>query len=203
VTPSTTNRDGLTAQLGDVFREHGFAGATLAELAATTGLKRATLYHHFPGGKAEMAAAVLDAAIAELDERAFSALAGPGTPCQRLDAFVAGFVQYCHGGTRRCVIQSLTTGADAASLMRIRATFDRWTAQLASLFSNVRNPAQAGAAEAPWPTSTHGSGGNVLADLYGALLLSLLRDQAANFQDEADAIAARYRHLLDQRQNAW
>jgi len=48
-------RDALLRQLGQVFRERGYEGATLTQLAAATGLGKASLYHHFPGGKAEMA----------------------------------------------------------------------------------------------------------------------------------------------------
>ena len=51
----------LLNALSDVFRKRGYEGATLAELAAAANLGRASLYHHFPGGKAEMARQVLEA----------------------------------------------------------------------------------------------------------------------------------------------
>jgi len=46
--------------LAKVFRAKGYDGASLAELSAATGLKKASLYYRFPGGKQEMAAAVLE-----------------------------------------------------------------------------------------------------------------------------------------------
>ena len=42
-----------------LFRQFGYEGVTLAKIAQATGLGKASLYHHFPGGKAEMAAVAL------------------------------------------------------------------------------------------------------------------------------------------------
>ena len=54
----TEGADVLPA-LGEVFREHGFEGASLSVIGKRTGLGKGSLYHFFPGGKEEMAAAVL------------------------------------------------------------------------------------------------------------------------------------------------
>jgi len=48
-------------RLVEVFFEHGFDGASLKRIEGATGLGRASLYHYFPGGKSEMAWAVLEA----------------------------------------------------------------------------------------------------------------------------------------------
>lgn len=42
-----------------LFRQFGYEGVTLTKISQATGLGKASLYHHFPGGKAEMAAAAL------------------------------------------------------------------------------------------------------------------------------------------------
>ncbi len=52
--------DRLLEHLTRVFQKHGYEGASLSLIAAATGLGRASLYHRFPGGKADMALAVLD-----------------------------------------------------------------------------------------------------------------------------------------------
>ena len=44
--------------LFQLFRQHGYDGVSLAKIAAATELGKASLYHHFPGGKAEMMAAI-------------------------------------------------------------------------------------------------------------------------------------------------
>ncbi|WP_163777781.1 TetR/AcrR family transcriptional regulator, partial [Proteus mirabilis] len=45
--------------LAEVFRAHGYEGASLALISAATGLGKGSLYHFFPGGKEQMAAEVL------------------------------------------------------------------------------------------------------------------------------------------------
>lgn len=52
-------KDDVIVQLLKVFRQHGYEGTTLTQLSKATGLGKASLYHHFPKGKEEMAAAVL------------------------------------------------------------------------------------------------------------------------------------------------
>jgi len=42
-----------------LFRQFGYEGVTLTKISQETGLGKASLYHHFPGGKAEMAEAAL------------------------------------------------------------------------------------------------------------------------------------------------
>ena len=46
--------------LANTFRLHGFEGASLSVISAETGLGKGSLYNFFPGGKEEMARAVLD-----------------------------------------------------------------------------------------------------------------------------------------------
>lgn len=49
----------LFDRLAGVFRTAGFEGASLGALAEGAGLRRASLYHRFPDGKAQMAEAVM------------------------------------------------------------------------------------------------------------------------------------------------
>lgn len=49
----------LLPTLLKLFRQFGYEGLTLSKLSQETGLGKASLYHHFPGGKAEMAEAAL------------------------------------------------------------------------------------------------------------------------------------------------
>ena len=63
-------RDAIPA-LGEVFREHGFSGSSLAEISQHTGLGKGSLYHFFPGGKTEMAEAVLDDITNWFEENVF------------------------------------------------------------------------------------------------------------------------------------
>ena len=53
------SKDALIDKLVDVVYDYGYDGATLSVISEVTGLGKASLYHHFPGGKEQMAAAVL------------------------------------------------------------------------------------------------------------------------------------------------
>jgi len=68
---ATIEDDDLICKLTDVFRNVGYDGASLAVLADATGLKKASLYHRFPGGKEQMA------------EEVFKAKPGSATMCLR------------------------------------------------------------------------------------------------------------------------
>ena len=56
---SAPARADLLPQLAEVFRAHGYEGATLTLISEATGLGKGSLYHFFPGGKAQMATEVL------------------------------------------------------------------------------------------------------------------------------------------------
>ncbi|MFG1926469.1 TetR/AcrR family transcriptional regulator [Cryptosporangium sp. NPDC048952] len=55
-----SSRDACLPLLAEVFREHGYDGASLSVMSAATGLTNGSLYHFFPGGKDEMLGAVLE-----------------------------------------------------------------------------------------------------------------------------------------------
>ncbi|TQM46216.1 TetR/AcrR family transcriptional regulator [Pseudonocardia cypriaca] len=58
--PQSVSDDELFHRLAEVFRVAGFEGASLGALAEGAGLQRASLYHRFPGGKVQMAEAVME-----------------------------------------------------------------------------------------------------------------------------------------------
>jgi AcrR family transcriptional regulator len=53
------SKEELVEKLVDIFYDYGYDGATLSVISEVTGLRRASIYHHFPNGKMEMAEAVL------------------------------------------------------------------------------------------------------------------------------------------------
>ena len=60
------NKSALAERLSAVFCENGYEGASLSGLAEACELSKASLYHHFPNGKVDMANAVLARAGARL-----------------------------------------------------------------------------------------------------------------------------------------
>lgn len=80
----------LTRAIG-VFRAAGYDGASLSRLSEAAELKRASLYHRFPGGKEEIAAETLKALSRWVDAQVIHPLRRPGDPRKRLEAAATAF----------------------------------------------------------------------------------------------------------------
>lgn len=133
-------RDEVVARLTAAFREHGYDGASLATLGEATGLGKSSLYHHFPDGKAAMAAAVLAALTAELARELLAPLADrTRDPARRLDAMLAALDAFYAGGTRACLLERLAASAERAQFRRpLAAAFTAWLDALTALARDAR-----------------------------------------------------------------
>ena len=128
------SRADLTIALRDVFRERGWDGASLSDLSAATGLNRASLYHHFPRGKADMAAAALADVEARLQQEMLAPLAGSGSPRERLAGMEAALSAFFHGGEIGCLLGALSKGQTEHGLgPRVADAFEAWVAALQTL----------------------------------------------------------------------
>jgi TetR/AcrR family transcriptional repressor of lmrAB and yxaGH operons len=54
------HRDKIVRAAAESFRRHGYAATGTNEIVARSGAPKGSLYHYFPGGKAEIAAAAVD-----------------------------------------------------------------------------------------------------------------------------------------------
>ena len=107
-----------------LFRQRGYDGASLAEIAEVTGLGKSSLYHHFPGGKAEMAREVLAHLSLKL-EPALVRVRGPGTPRARLDAFLDAVEEVYDSGRLACLLERLSASADRKRFTKpLRSSFE-------------------------------------------------------------------------------
>jgi len=85
MTDRSVAKESLLPALADTFCKLGFDGASLSALSRATGLQKASLYHHFPGGKQQMAEVVLDELAAQFEAQVFAPLAGTEPPQARID----------------------------------------------------------------------------------------------------------------------
>ncbi|KAA5802420.1 TetR/AcrR family transcriptional regulator [Alkalicaulis satelles] len=125
------SRARLIAAAGRLFHERGYAATGLSEILAAAGAPKGSLYHHFPDGKAGLAAAALEAATDALEaslraehERARDA-AGM---IEGYGALLAGWLEASHF-TRGCPVATValevTPGDDVAALA-VQGAFARW-----------------------------------------------------------------------------
>ncbi|SFN72255.1 transcriptional regulator, TetR family [Mesorhizobium sp. NFR06] len=140
------DRDQLLAIIAEVFREHGYEGASLALIGAATGLGKGSLYHFFPSGKEEMARAVIDNIDGWFEDNVFAPLHDNPDPQAGIEHMVAATDSYFRSGRRVCLI-----GAFALDQSRdlfasqIRDYFGRWVAHLADALARAgHRPAEAG-----------------------------------------------------------
>ena len=140
---ASSAREAAIPALAEVFREHGYAGASLALLGARTGLGKGSLYHAFPGGKAEMAQTILDAIGAWFEAEIYAPLRDDPDPRAAIARMFAAVDAYFQSGRRVCLVGAfaLSDGRDLFAA-RIAAYFAAWRDALAEALSRTgRNDA--------------------------------------------------------------
>ena len=119
-------RADIVPLLAEIFRELGYEGTTLSRITERTGIGKGSLYHFFPGGKEEMAKAVL----VDVDSWFERAIYQPLRSDDAREAIAAMWVNvndYFRSGGRICLV-----GAFALDETRerfspaIRDYFIRW-----------------------------------------------------------------------------
>ncbi|WCJ65118.1 TetR/AcrR family transcriptional regulator [Agrobacterium tumefaciens] len=175
-------RSDALAPLAEVFREHGYEGASLALIGKATGLGKGSLYHFFPNGKEEMVRAVL----AEIEQWFEYSVYSPLRDGDDADAAIATMLdetaKYFRSGRRVCLVGALAV-ANTRDLFAqaIRGYFVAWVDALqAALVRQGRDAEQARLL----------SEDAVLA-IQGAIVLSRALDDPAVFQRAIDQLHRR------------
>ncbi|QHW00568.1 TetR family transcriptional regulator [Spirosoma endbachense] len=165
--------DVVIDRLMEVFRSVGYDGASMAQLADATGLQKASLYHRFPGGKQEMATAVLDH-VSEWNQRQLvDVLYSSASPKTRLTTALRSISQLYDGGRLACILRALSHGT-AADLFRqpIASIFTKWVDAFAHLAQDLGFDQQ---------TSRH-LGESTLVRIQGSLILAQTLNQPTLFE---------------------
>ena len=134
--PSQT-RDLMVRSTVELLRERGYGAMGLREVVARSGAPRGSIYHHFPGGKAELGAEGVRAASALIADGLEPAMRS-GDPIQALRAFARGYGAALEASEFRlgCPIAAAANEftPDAPELARVASeTFDQWEAMIAGL----------------------------------------------------------------------
>ncbi|WP_051335546.1 TetR/AcrR family transcriptional regulator [Methylocapsa acidiphila] len=125
IPPSPSSRDEIILRLFELFRRAGYEGVSIGEISRATGLGKSSLYYHFPGGKADMAAAVVAFAKQWMDAHVFATLRGPGPLKDRVAAMLTAIGALYDGGAAPCLVASMMLSrgtspseADVGALIR-------------------------------------------------------------------------------------
>ncbi len=129
--PVSIEDNDLIDALSRVISRHGFEGASLQMLSDAAGLKRASLYHRFPGGKAEILNAALDRA-AERFEVMLAPAYEDADPTTRANALAKSIDGYYDGGSESCLIVAMSLDDDERRTMA-SPCINAWTSAFAKI----------------------------------------------------------------------
>lgn len=132
------SRDEIVHRLMQTFREHGYEGASLSRISKLTGLGKASLYHHFPGGKEEMGIAVLQRVGEWMEEHVRRPLAQSGSPRERLQRMIDALEEFYAGGSKPCLLELFAVGEAQSSFGRILGeTSVQWQNAMADVLTDA------------------------------------------------------------------
>jgi AcrR family transcriptional regulator len=128
-----------------LFRERGYAATSFGDVLARSGAPRGSIYHHFPGGKEELAAEALRRYTATT-VRALTAAVERGSAVDAVRAFVTASRDALVASDYRqtCPIAGVALDlvpADGALAGHVSEAFDRWREVLAGALRRDGVPA--------------------------------------------------------------
>jgi TetR/AcrR family transcriptional repressor of lmrAB and yxaGH operons len=189
---SEATRQRLVETTAKLLRSRGYAASGVSEIVAESGIPKGSLYHHFPGGKEELAAAAVRhagttilAALRELEVRS-------GSPIRAMQAFCDYYVVQLETSafTRGCPLATVA--------LEIAANVDVVHGACADAFRDITELFAAALRRDGVPESlAHERALFVVAAIEGALLLAkatrdtapirIVRDRLSDLLGEAVA----------------
>lgn len=169
----TIDDHSLVESLYEVFRNRGYEGATLSQLADVTGLKKSSLYHRFPAGKDDMVKAVVLYVSGQLHQYVIEPiLKGEKAPETLFDAMIATIKAVYSDGRKNCLLNVLTLGdANPEIKSLLNEDYNAWLAALIKLGTDTGMDQQEAEARAK----------HFLVIVQGALVVQRLTNNESTF----------------------
>jgi AcrR family transcriptional regulator len=119
--------------LAEVFRTYGFEGASLARITEGTRLGKGSIYNFFPGGKEEMADAVLGEIDGWFRDQVFQPLRAAEDARQGLDDMFTAVGRYFLSGRKVCLVGVFALGHERDRFaLKVQGYFAEWVQALAA-----------------------------------------------------------------------
>jgi len=136
------SREEAIERIAEEFRRHGYAATSLSRIAEATGLGRASLYHHFPGGKDEMVREVFRKVGEEVGE-ILALLQEPGDPRDRIAASMKAVERFYAGGAKNCLLGTMVlSGGSELFADELAGAFAAWIDALSATIRDAGIPAR-------------------------------------------------------------
>jgi TetR/AcrR family transcriptional regulator, lmrAB and yxaGH operons repressor len=147
----------------DLFRQYGYDGVTLSKISQATGLGKASLYHHFPGGKDEMVETVLAAREQGLEQIVLEVQQSEGDALARLRQMCDRISAAYENGEKPCILAALMLdSAKDVFRGRVQTLLQHWIDAIAAIL------VEAGLD----PSIAQERGQDAIIAIQGALILS-------------------------------
>lgn len=171
----TTER--LIESTRELLWERGYVGTSPKAIQQRAGAGQGSMYHHF-AGKPDLARAAIDRTATEMRATAEDVLSGPGTPLERVTAYLRREREVLRG----CPVGRLTQDPDVMADEALRAP-------VAETFMWLRDRLKTLLAEAgqPDPTATAAT---VVAVVQGGYVLARAAGDTTPFTDAIEGLIA-------------
>jgi TetR/AcrR family transcriptional repressor of lmrAB and yxaGH operons len=175
------HRADLVAATGRLLRRQGYSGTSVSDFLQASGAANGSLYHHFPGGKEQLACAAIEAAAAQVEDALQRTLGAGEDIVSATQAWLDGLIAALEADPRDgCPVAP--TAIDAAGVsdaLRAAAAgaFSRWSNVFEEALARTR-PADVAAAQARV----------ILSAIEGALLLDRTARGTAHLRSLRDAV---------------
>ncbi|TNY34999.1 TetR/AcrR family transcriptional regulator [Thermomonospora catenispora] len=141
---ASDSRERMVRSAAYLFRERGYSGTGFRDVIAHSGAPRGSIYHHFPGGKVQLAQEAVRYAGEFLDAGIRAAVEG-GDPTAAVDAFIGWWRSVLIRSEFRagCPVVAVTVEShdEAPQLAEAAAAvFTRWEDTLATGLGNAGVP---------------------------------------------------------------
>jgi AcrR family transcriptional regulator len=142
--PPASSRERMVRSAALLFRERGYSGTAFSDVIAHSGAPRGSIYHHFPGGKGQLAQEAVAWAAAAIAERLDEALAQERDAAGVLRAFLAPWREVLERSDFRagCPLVAITveTEVPPALARAVAEAFTGWQELLAARLRRARIP---------------------------------------------------------------
>lgn len=185
----------LLESTAKLLRTRGYAATGLSAIIEESGVPKGSLYHHFPGGKEELAAAAVRASGEAIVERLTALADHAGGPIEAVDRFCEYYVEQLErsGFRKGCPLATVTLEA-AADVDAMHAAcggaFDAIVSLLAERLGREGVAAEPARRAADF----------AVASIEGALLVAKARRSTAGLVEMRDHLRAHLRAVIEESQ---
>jgi AcrR family transcriptional regulator len=179
---TVAERQDVIPVLAEVFRRYGYEGASLTRITEGTGLGKGSLYHFFPGGKEEMAAAVLAHIEDWFQRNVYAPLRQAQSPAAGIATMFDEITRYFHSGRKVCLVGVFALGNERDRFSQAVAGYFRdWASSLSMALE------KGGMSAAP----ARGMAEEVVGGIQGALVLARAWEDPQIFERMIGALRER------------